>query len=57
MAKTIGWIEKAINAGIPPFDASDIILDVSESLTEENLPHAAELFTAAIRDYLEAKKA
>jgi hypothetical protein len=57
MAKKIGWIELAINAGIPPFDASDLILDVSESLTEENLPFADEKFETAIREYLEAKKA
>jgi hypothetical protein len=51
--KNTSWIEYAIGLGIPPFDAADIVLDVSQSLTEQTLPIAFELFAAACADYLQ----
>jgi hypothetical protein len=56
MGKKKRWSEIADEMGIPPFDAADIILDVSAELTDENLSRADELFKDACERYLAEKR-
>lgn len=46
------WVDYAIGRGVPPFDACELVLDVSESLNEQNLHAADDLFRAAVEKYL-----
>ena len=50
------WIEYAMDLGIPPFDAADLVLDVTESLTEDNLQDAFKIFAVACESYLAARQ-
>ena len=46
------WMDYATERGIHPLAACDLILDVSETLTDENLHLADDMFRAAVEKYL-----
>lgn len=51
------YIGIAISMGINPFDAGDILLDVAEMLTEDNLANVHEITLEAFRRFLEERDA